>query len=203
MIAHNSPNINSEGVFITDGGKDTWLQTFSGHRVSVMNPQTSQIHLGDIGYALAKQCRFNGHCDQFYSVAEHSVRGSVLAEEMCNKDAAREFLMHDATEAYLGDLIRPVKRMIPQFEDIEQGFWKAISDKFSLPYVHSEEVHYLDNVMVTWEKRDMLPFSEEWPNLPDINHLSLPIIRAWRWEDAFDEFQTRFLELFPEYEYAS
>lgn len=197
MIAQDSPNINSEGVFLDKSGGAS-LQTYSGRRVSVMDPQMDSIWIGDIGFSLAKQCRFNGHCQRFYSVAEHCVRGSELAEQLYGLEIAREFLMHDATEAYLGDLIRPVKRMIPQFEDIEQGFWWVISKKFDLPYVHTKEVHYLDNVMVAWEKRDLLPFSEEWPNLPNISPLKLPVIKSWSWEDAWDRFNARFYELFPE-----
>lgn len=198
MIAQESPNINSQGVFLSLNGKDASLQTFYGRRVSVMNPKESEIDIEDIGYSLAKQCRFNGHCSEFYSVAEHCVRGSELAEQMYGRDVAREFLLHDATEAYLGDLIRPVKRMIPQFEDIEQGFWWVISKKFSLPYVHSKEVHYLDNVMVCWEKRDLLPNSEPWPNLPEISHLQLPKLHPWDWETSLREFTSRYLNLFAE-----
>ena len=199
MIAHDSPNINSEGVFLDKNGGAS-LQTFSGRRVSVLSPEAKDLYIGDIAYSLAKQCRFNGHCSEFYSVAEHCVRGSELAEEMYGKEIAREFLLHDATEAYLGDLIRPVKKMIPQFEEIEQVFWMVLSAKFNVPYIHSKEVHYLDNVMVCWEKRDLLPNSEVWPNLPDITELRLPMLIAWDWEMAWHMFNNRFLELFPEYE---
>lgn len=173
MIAEGCANINDEGVFVSRDKKDAWLQTYTGKRVSVMNPQPNEINIEDISVALSKQCRFNGHCSKFYTVAEHSVRGAWLAEDWYGKDVAREFLLHDATEAYMGDMIRPVKRMMPQFEEMEQVFWKAISTKFNLPYVHSKEVHYLDNVMVSWEKRDLLPNAEEWPNLPDISGLGL------------------------------
>jgi len=96
MIAYNSPNINTEGVFVSKGGKDASLQTYSGRRVSVMNPQAEQIDIGDIIISLAKQCRFNGHCQHFYSVAEHSVRGAEIAEKAYGLGAAKEFLLHDA-----------------------------------------------------------------------------------------------------------
>lgn len=196
MIAHGCSNINDEGVFISKDRKDTWLQTYTGKRVSVMNPQPEEINLEDIVTALSKQCRFNGHCSKFYSVAEHCVRGSYLAEKLYNKKIAKEFLLHDATETYMGDMIRPVKRMIPQFEEMEQVFWKAISTKFKLPYVHSKEVHFLDNVMVTWEKRDLLPNSEPWPNLPDISQLNLPYLVPDDWQQAYVEYHLRFVELF-------
>lgn len=179
MIDQNSKNINEEGVIITEGGKNGVIQTSSGKLVPIMNPSPDDIDLEDIVHSLPKQCRFNGHCNAFYSVAEHCVRGHDLAMEWYGPDIAREFLLHDATEAYVGDCIRPVKRLIPFFEEIEQGFWKAISTKFGLPYIHSEEVHYLDNVMVVWEKRDLLPNSCHWPNLPDITSLKLPELQPW------------------------
>lgn len=173
MIAHNSPDINTQGVFISEDKKDSWLQTYSGARVSVMNPQPEQMLIEDIATALSKQCRFNGHCKEFYSVAEHSIRGAYLALGLYGVDVAKEFLLHDATEAYMGDMIRPVKLMIPQFSEMESNFWRAISTRYNLPFIHSEEVHYLDNVMVTWEKRDLLPYAEDWPNLPDIAPMKL------------------------------
>lgn len=196
MIAHDSPNINDEGVFISKGGKDCWLQTYSGRRVSVMNPSPEEIDINDIAVSIAKQCRFNGHCSSFYSVAEHCSRGAGLAYQMYGKEVAKEFLLHDATEAYMGDLIRPVKRMIPRFEEMEQRFWKAISSKFGLPYTHSREVHYLDNVMVVWEKENLLPNSEPWPNLPDISSLNLPKLVPQNWQSAQKTYENMFHLLF-------
>lgn len=196
MIAHDSPNINDEGVFVSKDGKDTWLSTFSGTRVSVMNPKPEQIDIKDISVAIAKQCRFNGHCSRFYSVAEHCARGASLAYQLYGKEVAKEFLLHDATEAYMGDLIRPVKRMIPKFEAMEQKFWEAISTKFNLPYIHSKEVHYLDNVMVVWEKQWLLPNSEPWPNLPDISSFNLPELVPVSWERAQEIYENMFYLLF-------
>lgn len=196
MIAQGQTSINDNGVFISKDRKDASLQTYSGGRVSVMNPQPEEINIQDVAIALAKQCRFNGHCSEFYSVAEHCVRGAKLALEWYGLGVAKEFLLHDATEAYMGDMIRPVKRMIPQFEEMEQVFWKAISTKYKVPYIHSAEVHYLDNVMVTWEKRDLLPNAEEWPNLPDISKLDLPRLLPYDWKTAQRRYEDLFNELF-------
>jgi len=198
MIAQNRPDINDEGVLIDKGGKDCWLQTFSGRRVSVMNPRPEQISLGDIANSISKQCRFNGHCDDFYSVAQHCVLGANFALKHFTPQVAKEFLLHDATEAFVGDLIRPVKRMIPQFSEVEAGFWKAISAKFGLPEVHSAEVHDLDNIMVTWEKRDLLPNSEDWPNLPDITVYDLPVMKPVDWRVAREQYLTLHNQLFGE-----
>lgn len=196
MTALRKLREDSIGVFMSEDNKSSWLQTGTGRRVCVLNPRPEEIYVKDIAMALAKQCRFNGMCKSFYSVAQHCVMGSELAEKLYGKEAAKEFLMHDATEAYVGDLIRPVKVMIPAFRKVEEGFWKAISTKFSLPFKHSDECKYIDEVMVTWEKRDLLPNSEEWPRLPDISKMELETLLSWEWEIAEHFWLKRYEELF-------
>jgi uncharacterized protein len=186
------------GVFLSEDKKSSWLQTYSGQRVSVAEPSPDNISIQDIATAISKQCRFNGHCSEFYSVAEHCVRGSKLAEKHFGKKVAKEFLMHDATEAYLGDLIKPVKVTMPFFQQVEEVFWKAIAKKFGLLVEQSEECHYLDKIMVTWEKRDLLPFSEHWPRLPDIEVFNLERLNPWNWRKAETRYLQRFTELFGE-----
>lgn len=189
---------NTDGVFMTKNR--TWLQTFTGKRVCVEDPQPDEIYFEDIASALPKLCRFNGHCKQFYSVAQHCVLGAEFAQEWFNDDVAREFLLHDATEVYVGDTIRPVKRVLnkrfPGYEDVEKGFWRAISLQFRVPLEHSEACQFIDNVMVTWEKRDLLPHSEQWPNLPDISKFNLPTITGWSWEAAEYEYRNAYNKLF-------
>lgn len=84
-----------------------WIQTYSGHRVWPFNPTAPEnvFCIEDIAHSLANIGRFNGHVKQFYSVAEHCVLGSQIVLPKF----ALQFLMHDAAEAYLGDVSRPVK----------------------------------------------------------------------------------------------
>lgn len=193
---------NTDGVFLSPDKRSSWLQTISGRRVSVLDPQPEEIFLEDIIPTIAKQCRFNGHCSEFYSVAQHCVLGAQFALfHWDNEEIAREFLLHDATEAYMGDLIRPVKVMLPEFSKIEGGFWKAISAKFKIPEEHTEKCKLLDNIMVTWEKRDLLPNSEEWPNLPDISKYNLLKIESWSWQDAIINYEHMYNQLFEKDEY--
>lgn len=187
---------NTDGVFLSKDKKSSWLQTASGGRVSVLDPLEREINLPDIASSISKQCRFNGHCNDFYSVAQHCVLGAKFALKHFDETIAREFLLHDATEAYMGDLIRPVKVMIPQFADIEKGFWRAISSRFDVPYEHTSETQLLDNIMVTWEKRDLLPNSEAWPRLPDITIYNLPTIKGWGWRKSEREYLKLYERLF-------
>ncbi len=200
MIAHQRPNINDEGVPVVNN-RTAWLQTSSGRRVHLPTPSVDEVDIKDIAAALSKQCRFNGHCDDFYSVAQHCVMGVLMARHLgMSLQIQREFLLHDATEAYLGDVIRPVKRELPLYQEMEQTFWGVISKKFGLPEVHSSEVHDLDNYMLVWEKETFLPRSEVWGGLPDISSFefeeNLGSLRSWAWQDAQGEYLLMYEELF-------
>ena len=184
------------GVFTKEGSKDTWLQTFSGKKVSVLNPQIDTIDIDDISNAISKLCRFNGHCSEFYSVAQHCVLGTQFAMDHFDEDTAREFLIHDATEEYVGDMIRPLKIHNPVFETIENRFWSAISRRINVPIEMTPDCKYIDDVMVTWEKRDLLPNSEPWPRLPDITHFNLPKLSSWSINKSRGLFKEYFERLF-------
>jgi len=85
---------------------NAWIQTISGRKFPLAEPDPNQIDIEDIAHALSMLCRFNGHCTQFYSVAEHSMH---VSHEISN-DLALAGLLHDAAEAYLGDVPSPLKK---------------------------------------------------------------------------------------------
>jgi hypothetical protein len=115
-----------------------WLQTFTGKIVDIENPTPEMIDIQDIAHALSMSCRFGGHCRDFYSVAEHSLlvetMGRPMAREIEGRKPGHErfqdkdydrlnliLLMHDAAEAYTGDLTTPVKRTIDSFSFVKEG----------------------------------------------------------------------------------
>ena len=113
-----------------------YLQTVSGRWVNPFDPDPEQLDAGDIARALANQCRFGGHSRAFYSVAQHSVIVSRLVEER-GGDAEDVFaaLMHDASEAYLGDMPHPLKHRSPlgaAFKAAEEHLERAIRDRFAI-----------------------------------------------------------------------
>ena len=113
---------------------ENWLQTRTGKLVDVQNPTPDMVDLEDIAHALSMTCRYAGHCCEFYSVAEHSVLVATLGHR---HDLAPEFnlalLMHDAAEAYIGDIISPVKRLLaPGSNELENRWLAAIEKKFDL-----------------------------------------------------------------------
>lgn len=106
-----------------------WIQTYTGRRFYLFDPQPEDVDPLDIGHALSMLCRYGGHLRAFYSVAEHSVHvaHSVPAEH------ALAGLLHDGTEAYIGDMVAPLKQAMPDYQQVEQRIWQAVAVRFQLP----------------------------------------------------------------------
>lgn len=135
------------------------ILTYSGKLFDVLNPDPELIDLQDIAAALSKLCRFGGHCRHFYSVAEHSILASDLIRQ-CNpgdKMLAKWALLHDASEAYMVDIPRPVKRQLQEYVRLEDAIQQKIAERFSLPWPMPDEVHQADTDMLALELRAYMP----------------------------------------------
>ena len=128
------------------------LKTYSGVEIDLLNPKEEDILIEDIAHALANTCRFNGHVKRFYSVAEHSVLCANLIE---NKRYQLDALLHDASEAYLGDITRPLKALLPNYMAIEERFQRVIAKKFGLSFPMPKEVKEIDNRMLVIEAQQL------------------------------------------------
>ena len=116
-----------------------------------------QINIYDIAHALSHICRFNGHCDRFYSVAEHSVRASYIESDH-EVDARAHILLHDATEAYLGDVVTPLKCLFPEYIKLENKLAKIIFDKYCLESYNSSienSIHFADKSILQTEFKEL------------------------------------------------
>lgn len=139
---------------------DIWIQTISGARVNLPTPKPEQIDIYDIAYALSMKCRFNGQCNQFYSVADHSLRvSSLLPIEL-----ALGGLLHDANEAYLPDIPRPVKELVPEYKKVENLTELAIFKKFGINLGLQDmiRIKIADNLMLATEGRDLMGDTTGW-----------------------------------------
>ena len=105
-----------------------WIETHMGHRVDPLRLQPEDADLGDIAHALSQLCRFTGHTDRFYSVAQHSV---LVASKARNDLEALYFLLHDTAEAYIADIARPVKLRLDGIEQIEKSIHSVILEKLA------------------------------------------------------------------------
>jgi uncharacterized protein len=121
-----------------------WMQTYLQNKFHPFSPVLDEIHIEDIAHSLSNICRFNGHCKKFYSVAEHSVYVSCFVPP----GFELEGLLDDAAEAYIGDMIRPVKYELPDYQLIDDKLSETIRRKFGLPEDRSQEVIKIDNAVL-------------------------------------------------------
>jgi len=173
--------------------KTSWIQTFTGKRLDLDPPNPDQIGIEDIAHGLSMLCQFNGQCTRFYSVAEHSVHVSYeIAPEL-----ALAGLLHDAAEAYLGDVPSPLKRQLDQFKTFEDQMEIAIGKKFDidLALFKGKELKRADVQFLIDEKAVlMVDAPEPWPpGAPEVKDTGR--IRGWGPEVAKARFLERFGEL--------
>jgi 5'-deoxynucleotidase YfbR-like HD superfamily hydrolase len=174
-----------------------YLQTVSGRWVNPFDPDPEQLDAGDIARALGNQCRFGGHCRAFYSVAQHSVIVSRLVEERGgDADDAFAALMHDATEAYLGDMPHPLKHRSPlgaAFKAAEDGLEAAIRARFAIK-ADVPEIKRADRALLATERRAFSAETWHWPELEGVEPLDLELT-AWTPDEAARAFAERYAEL--------
>lgn len=138
----------------------TGIETSSGKTFDFANIRAEDIRIQDIARSLAKQCRYTGHCNQFYSVAEHCIKLAVwLYNECGDEEVALHMLLHDASEAYVGDVSSPLKRLIPEYKAIENEIHEVICFKFGLQHPFPDWVKELDLRILLNEKEALFPNS--------------------------------------------
>lgn len=127
--------------------KDRYISTFSGKMFHPFDPRPDQIDIRDIAHGLSLLCRFSGQCPDFYSVAEHS----IYVANRLPEDLKLAGLLHDASEAYLADLPRPVKVGLPEYKTIEMNVEAVIAEKFGLPFPTPSRVMTVDRELLKLE----------------------------------------------------
>lgn len=169
---------------------DGWILTASGVRFELFWPMPDMVLIEDIAHALANVCRFGGHTRKFYSVAQHS----ILVSYHVPPEDALTALLHDATEAYIGDMVRPLKREMHAYKQVEDRLWSAIRGRFGLGDI-TPAIKEADERALQTERRDlMVPSAHAWVNdeqraVP----FDAPIIPM-----SPDEAKAAFLERFTE-----
>lgn len=140
-----------------------WMQTISGGQFWPIDPRPGDVRIEDIAHALSMMCRFGGHCARFYSVAEHS----VLVSRAVPPADALWGLLHDAAEAYVADIVRPAKRFIRGYSEVEDRIMAAICEAFGLPLDMPPEVKRADNAVLADEAAQIMgPAPATW-TLPE------------------------------------
>ena len=129
-----------------------WMQTFTGLAFWPLDPRSEDVCVEDIAHGLSLVCRFAGQCQFFYSVAEHS----WLVASQVPPEFRLQALLHDATEAYIGDMVRPLKQGLPQYRQIEADIWGAIAQRFDVPFQLAPCVKAADNRVLLAERDCLL-----------------------------------------------
>ncbi len=150
------------------------IEVYSGAKVDVENFQSSDYDMDDVAHSLGNQCRFNGHCKEFYSVAQHAVlcshfaRSGIVAEtfgltERGSLEFAMYCLHHDDTEAYVGDCVRPLKTVEFKIREnkIMLEIWKSLDIPFPTEMDHNV-IKFVDDTLCITEAKQLMKSKAEW-----------------------------------------
>jgi hypothetical protein len=139
---------------------EDFITTYTGIKFHYLEPKVEEVDIWDITHALSLKCRFGGHCRDFYLVAEHSIHVAHLLPpelKLCG-------LLHDATEAYMPDVPRPIKLRFG-LKEYEDTIFKVIAKKFGIWI--GPEVKEADDILLATESRDLLANTDGWAGLPE------------------------------------
>lgn len=127
---------------------ESCITTYSGRWFDILRPEEYEYDIEEIAHSLSNLCRYTGHVNSFYSVAEHSILVSRLVPDklaLCG-------LLHDASECFLGDVSSPLKKLLPEYREIEDRVERAIAAHFDIPFPYPKEIKEADKRMY-WQER--------------------------------------------------
>lgn len=170
--------------------KGDWMQTATGRQFWPIDPRPEEISIIDIAHALSNLCRYAGHCSEFYSVAQHS----VLVSRALPRGLRFWGLLHDASEAYLVDIPRPLKPFLTGYHEAEDRVMAAVVHAFRLtPATMPPEVKRVDNAIAADEAAQIMVAPPAAWRLPEP---ALGIrIRPWSPEAARNAFLADYTRL--------
>jgi len=164
----------------------------SGNYFDFLDPGNSVFTIEDIAHGLSNICRFAGHCQRFYSVAQHSVHVSHLVPP----EHALQGLMHDAAEAFIGDVTKPLKDLLPEYRRLEKNVEAAIAKRFGLPLHESPAVKEIDIIMLATEQLQLMQNRDDWNYTRGRKPIEIDL-PEWGPKEAKQAFLERFIELWP------
>lgn len=178
----------------TAGRVGGWIGMYSGRKFWPLDPRAQEIHIPDVVQSLSHQCRFGGHCETFYSVAEHCVLvAEILKEWGHNQDIQFAGLMHDASEAYLVDIPRPYKASMPEYQVWEERIQREIEKKYGMTVglLHHPLVKEADERALIIESKSLFLDTRDWV-FGETPISAIREIKRWgsgeaarKWLDAF------------------
>lgn len=177
-----------------DPNDSSWIITYSGKPFWPLEPREEDIRIEDIAHALSNCCRWTGHVKDFYSVGQHS----IYVSKNVSSQSELWGLLHDASEAYLVDLARPIKYAPGLGEiylKIEKQLEYVIAKKFGLPLDIPKDVKEADGRLLLTEKRDLMNGNWTEPDRAGCKAESQPYdfpIIPWEPKYTEEQFLARF-----------
>lgn len=179
--------------------KGEWIQTYTGNKFYILDPRPEDINITDIARSHSKECRFGGHCEPFYSVAQHCSISSDLGGFFVGTyrdilEIRMALLLHDSPEAYLKDFPRPIKKMFPQITEAQNKIQKVIFTKYGVEkWIKNEFIERVDNTLLIMEGRNFMQVNPKtaWPSCEDALDVELNIVAVTH-EIAYIMFRKRF-----------
>lgn len=146
--------------------KGDWMQLVSGKRFWPFDPRVGDFDINDIAHCLGNLCRYAGHTQFFYSVAEHC----VLLSYAVPPEYALAALLHDGSEAYCADIPKPIKRELADYQGVEDAIQQMLCDQFGIAYPFADAIHQADKAILANEAEYCLSecevdWTEGWPLL--------------------------------------
>lgn len=170
---------------------DGTIGLVDGTRLNLLDPDSHIITISGIADGISKLCRFGGQCEDFYSVAEHCVHVSYAYD---NPEEALAGLLHDGSEAFMQDLVSPLKVLLPEYVEIETNLQHIIFRKYHLDISLLDKIHneadryaaYVEGAALTRQK---------WAKEVDVPEQYSFIPLCWSWKIARDKYLQRFYQL--------
>lgn len=181
------------GVPVTERGP--WMQLGGGRIFHPLDPSADEVNIDDIATSLSRIIRYNGHSDIWVVVAQHCCNCVTLARaDGHNNRFLYALLLHDAAEAYVGDMTRPLKCALPEFKRLELNVYEVIEEALEIPKVSEDVIKHYDNLAWAWEKRDFFYSAREWPFTPELAD-DLPQLFQWNHGLARSKFLEEYYRL--------
>jgi len=156
------------------------IRVRSGGYFDIADPRPGQFTFADVAGALSKICRFGGQIDRFYSVAEHLWHcAEQAARDGLSGEAQRAVLLHDAAEAFIGDVVKPLKVMLPEYAAIEQKVEDCIALKFGVSFrLWQEEIRKVDRELLIAERHGLFTADDvKWTGEDEVRRLKIDFYR--------------------------
>jgi hypothetical protein len=165
----------------------TYIWTKSGRKFYFddVSKNKGKLKVSDIAWGLSNLCRYNGQCRKFYSIAEPSIWVSKLVRP----ELALTGLLHDGSEAFMADITRPLKRLLPDYKAKELEVETFFASELKLTFPYPLEIHQIDYDMLRCEFNQLFSVKEFDNPFPDLK------LNFWKPHKAYREFMSRYNEL--------